>query len=72
MEEKFYLKFGHVIREIRRSKEISQEYMASKLHISQNVYSKIENGKCKCTMYRFLGIMELLSIDPADILSHFI
>lgn len=63
MEDKYYLKLGETIRSIRRSRNYSQEYMAHKLGISQNVYSKIENGKCKCSVYRFIIIVGLLEVD---------
>lgn len=68
MEEEYYTELGNVIRSIRRARNISQEYMAYKLNISQNVYSKIENGKCRCTVYRFVSIMNLLDADPQDFL----
>lgn len=68
MEQKYYIDLGYSIRQIRRSKNLSQEYMALKLNISQNVYSKIESGKCKCTVYRFMVIMNLLNVNPIEVL----
>ncbi|WP_225874673.1 helix-turn-helix domain-containing protein [Pedobacter hiemivivus] len=58
-----------MIRTNRRSKNLSQEYMAAKLKISQNAYSKIEAGKCRCSVYRLIAILNLLEISPQDMLS---
>jgi|GEM_PF-5523124 len=62
MEREYYKKLGRTIHGIRRAKNISQEYMASKLGMSQNMYSKIELGKSKCSAYHFLCIMGLLRV----------
>lgn len=45
IEKRFYYILGVSIRTCRRAKNFSQEYMAAKLRISQNAYSKIESGK---------------------------
>ena len=67
MEQSYYKDLGNEIRNTRRNKNFSQEYMAYKLNISQNAYSKIESGKCKCTVYRLKLIADLLEIDPRDL-----
>lgn len=67
MEEKYYKQLGHAIRTIRRSRELSQEYMAFKLNISQNMYSKIESGKCRCSIYRLISIMDLLDTEVLEV-----
>lgn len=68
VERDFYYELGLSIRTYRRAKDLSQEYMAAKLKISQNAYSKIESGKCKCSIYRFMGIMSLLEVEPLKLL----
>lgn len=68
MEQKYYVSLGIMIREVRRARNFSQEYMAYKLSISQNAYSKIENGKSKCTAYRLIIIMNLLDLEPSKLL----
>jgi len=56
------------IHGLRRSKEYSQDFMAYKLNISQNAYSKIESGKTPLTLERFFKIAELLDVSPARLL----
>ncbi|WP_316812877.1 helix-turn-helix transcriptional regulator [Pedobacter heparinus] len=67
-EHRFYVEMGLIIRNCRRAKNFSQEYMAAKLKISQNAYSKIETGKCSCSVYRLAGILTLLDLEPQNIL----
>jgi transcriptional regulator with XRE-family HTH domain len=56
------------IHYIRRSREYSQDFMAYKLSISQNAYSKLESGKTPLTMDRFFKIAELLHVTPVQLL----
>jgi transcriptional regulator with XRE-family HTH domain len=56
------------IHYIRRLKEYSQDFMAYKLSISQNAYSKLESGKTPLTMDRFFKIAELLHVPPMQLL----
>lgn len=51
------------IEKIRKLKGFSQEYMAAKLSISQNSYSKIERGETKVTMVKLIEICEALEVD---------
>ena len=46
----------------------SQQYMADKLGISQNMYSKFELNYSKITIGRFIAICEVLEIDPHEAL----
>ncbi len=57
------------IRKAREQKNYSQEYLASKIGISQNAYSKLELGYSKITLDRFFHIAMLLEIDIADLLN---
>lgn len=57
------------IRKIREAKDYTQDYLAAKLDISQNAYSKIELGYTKITVERLFQIAQILEIDPVDILS---
>lgn len=56
------------IRTLRRNREYSQEYMAVMLHISQNAYSRLENGKTPLTLDRFYEVCQILQIKPAELL----
>ncbi|TSJ38915.1 helix-turn-helix transcriptional regulator [Mucilaginibacter corticis] len=55
------------IRKRRGELGYSQEYMALKLHISQNSYSKLELGITKLTVQKFLEISELLQVLPSSL-----
>lgn len=52
------------IRKIRESKDYTQDYLAVKLAISQNAYSKIELGYTKITVERLFQIAQILEVDP--------
>lgn len=51
------------IRRIRELKNYTQDYLAAKLGISQNAYSKIELGYSNITLSRLFNIAEILEID---------
>jgi len=57
-----------VIRKRREERNYTQEYLAYKLNISQNAYSKIELGYTKITVERLFQIAEVLEISAADLL----
>jgi transcriptional regulator with XRE-family HTH domain len=54
---------GQKLEKIRKLKGFSQEYVADKLKISQNSYSKIERGETKVTSRKLSEICEALEID---------
>ena len=56
------------IRTKRERKNYTQEYLAYKLSISQNAYSKIELGYTKITLERLFQIAEILEIDVISLL----
>ncbi len=56
------------IRKIREYRNYTQEYLAAKLCISQNAYSKIELGYTKITVDRLLHIAEILDTDPYQLI----
>jgi transcriptional regulator with XRE-family HTH domain len=63
------------IRDKREYRNYTQEYLAAKLEISQNAYSKIELGYTKITVERLFQIAdvlgfavgELLDVDPIGV-----
>ena len=57
------------IRKIRESKAYTQDYLALKLAISQNAYSKIELGYTKITVERLFQIARILEVDPVELIS---
>ncbi|WP_413667140.1 helix-turn-helix domain-containing protein [Mucilaginibacter sp. Mucisp86] len=50
------------IRELRESRNYSQEYMAARLHISQNTYSKLELGYTALTLERLILIADIFGV----------
>jgi transcriptional regulator with XRE-family HTH domain len=58
------------IRRIREKRNYTQEYLAAKLRISQNAYSKIELGYTKITVERLFAIAHVLEVDPVDVISY--
>jgi len=54
------------IRKIRAEKNYTQDYLAAKLGISQNAYSKIELGYSSITLNRVIEIADILEIDFSE------
>ncbi|MFA6085748.1 helix-turn-helix domain-containing protein [Mucilaginibacter sp.] len=57
------------IRNKREKLNYTQEYLAVKLGISQNAYSKIELGYTKITIERLFQISEILETDPIELIN---
>jgi len=57
------------IRAKREKKNYTQEYLAYKLDISQNAYSKIELGYTKITLERLFQIAEILEMDAVSFIA---
>ena len=56
------------IRHKREYRNYTQEYLALKLDISQNAYSKIELGYTKITVERLFQIADILEFDVTELL----
>jgi transcriptional regulator with XRE-family HTH domain len=56
------------IRKIREYRDYTQEYLAMKLGISQNAYSKIELAYTRITVERLIQIAQILEVDSVDLL----
>jgi transcriptional regulator with XRE-family HTH domain len=57
------------IRKVREHRNYTQEYLAAKLKISQNAYSKIELGYTKITIDRLFHIADILEVTSAELLN---
>ncbi|TWR31099.1 helix-turn-helix transcriptional regulator [Mucilaginibacter pallidiroseus] len=71
MKKDFSDKVKHItlnIRNIREEKNYSQEYMAMRMRISQNAYSKIELSNSKLTVSRLIEIATILDINICNLL----
>lgn len=60
---------GEKIRKIREIRGYSQEYVASKLEMSQNNYSRIELNQVKVNLDRLQDVATVLEVDIMDILN---
>ncbi|GGG59561.1 helix-turn-helix domain-containing protein [Epilithonimonas arachidiradicis] len=60
---------GKNIRKIRRDRDLTQEYMAFEMGISQKAYSDIENSKVKINLEILNKISAILSIKPSEVCS---
>jgi transcriptional regulator with XRE-family HTH domain len=57
------------IRNKREELNYTQEYLAAKLNISQNAYSKIELGYTKITVERLFQIANILEAELGDLIT---
>jgi transcriptional regulator with XRE-family HTH domain len=57
------------IRKVREFRNYTQDYLAAKLNISQNAYSKIELGYSNITLNRLINIAEVLQFEVTDLIS---
>jgi len=63
------MNIGDKLRKIREAKDYSQEYLATKLKITQPSYARIENGCTRLSTDRLEKIAEVLGISPELILN---
>lgn len=54
--------FGKRLREVRKSKKITQQELADRLGIKRNTYSDWENGKTEPTFEIFVKLADLFDI----------
>lgn len=59
---------GHVIKKYRELRNYSQKYVASKLNMSQNAYSKIENNITQLTVHHVKELARILEVSIFDLL----
>jgi transcriptional regulator with XRE-family HTH domain len=62
--------YGDKIRTIRKIRGFSQEYVAQKIGIEQNSYSRIERNETKRSTEMVEKISEALGVSPIDIMNH--
>ena len=59
---------GHVIKKYRELRNYSQKYVASKMGMSQNAYSKIENNITQLTVHHVKQLAVILDVPITDLL----
>lgn len=62
---------GKAICYIRLSKNIKQEFIASKAGITKEAISKIENGHCNINITRINQLLKILETRPDDFWNSF-
>lgn len=62
-----YTGFSKKIKSIRLEKDITQDFMATKLNISKNTYMSYENDPANMKMNMFLEIGDILNVDIISI-----
>lgn len=55
------------IKEIREKKNYSQEYLAARLNISQQSYSRLERNVHRVPIYRLYDIAEILEVEVFEL-----
>ncbi len=61
---------GDKIRKFRMIRGYTQEFMADKLHVAQNTYSKYENNSERLPIETVERIAEILDVSTNDLLSN--
>lgn len=57
------------IRKVREFRHYTQDYLAAKLGISQNAYSKIELAYSKITLDRLFQIADILEVEVTQLIT---
>jgi transcriptional regulator with XRE-family HTH domain len=60
---------GRKLRLLREFRNYSQEYLAEKLGITQNAYSRIENDQTRITTDRLAKLATILNVPSTELLS---
>lgn len=58
-----------IIKKERLIKNLTQEYVAKLLKISQSHYARIENGERELTFNHFIQLVKILEIEPQKIIT---
>ena len=66
----FMKNIGQKIEKIRNFRGYSQDYVATRLAITQQHYSKMETGEAKITVQRLEEIAKVLAVSLIDILTY--
>ncbi|OMH28083.1 helix-turn-helix domain-containing protein [Motiliproteus sp. MSK22-1] len=61
--------FGQVLREVRKSKGISQEQLALQASIDRSYISKLEQGQYQPTLATVFALSKILNCTPAELVN---
>lgn len=68
-QKREFMYVGQKIRKLRELKNLTQEYMADRLEMSQSNYSKIETGETDISYGKLEKVAEVLELRPEDIIT---
>ncbi len=60
-------KIGEALKEARKAKGFTQKEVAAKLLMTQQQYSRFENGVFELNYHQIAALCELLEITPNDL-----
>ena len=60
---------GQKIKKLRELKNLTQDYVANQLGLTQSAYSKMENGEVDIPFSRIEDIAKIFTIQPEDIIT---
>ena len=63
------MKLGHKIKKVRELKNLTQEYVAAKLGMTQSAYSKIESEETDISFKRLEKIASLFGLLPEELIN---
>ena len=61
---------GNKLRLLREFRNYSQDYVAKKLGITQNTYSRVENNQTRITTERLHQIAQILNVPVGELVSN--
>jgi transcriptional regulator with XRE-family HTH domain len=59
---------GTIIKKNREAKNFTQDYVARQMNMSQNAYSKIENGNTQLTVHHLKELSRIFEVSILDFL----
>ncbi len=63
------VQIGTKIKKIRELKNLTQEYMADQLNVSQSTYSRFEKEDSDLTLSQIQKVADILEVKPEDLLN---
>ncbi len=66
-DEKYIVTFGKNLRELRKSKNLSQENLANDANIPINQVGRVERGEVNTTITTLRSIAQALNIPTSDL-----
>lgn len=67
-DRQYLVKLGDNIRRVRKQRGYSQEEFADIAGFSRSYYTEIETGKRNISIINLIKIMEVLKVDPNEII----